>query len=88
MGLGREQMPIELMRDKNLDVMVCGEIVEWTLCAYVNDAKMLGLNKAMLVIGHERSEESGMKHMAQWLQPLVEGIPVSFIDAEEPFIYL
>lgn len=88
LGLGREQMPIELMRDKNLDVMVCGEIVEWTLCAYVNDAKMLGLNKAMLVIGHERSEEAGMKHMAEWLQPLVDGIPVSFIDAEEPFIYL
>lgn len=88
LGLGREQMPMELMRDKNLDVIVCGEIVEWTLCAYVNDARMLGLNKAMIVVGHERSEEWGMKYMAEWLKPLVNGIPVSFVDAKEPFVYL
>lgn len=88
LGLGREQMPMELMRDQNLDVMICGEILEWTLCAYVNDAVMLGMNKAMLVVGHERSEEWGMKHMAGWLQPLVGGTPVSFVDAKEPFQYL
>ncbi|MNW55089.1 hypothetical protein D3C74_327310 [compost metagenome] len=68
--------------------MICGEILEWTLCAYVNDAVMLGMNKAMLVVGHERSEEWGMKHMADWLQPLVGGTPVSFVDAKEPFQYL
>ncbi|MFC5407153.1 Nif3-like dinuclear metal center hexameric protein [Cohnella soli] len=88
LGLGREQMPMELMNDKNLDVMVCGEITEWTLCAYVNDAAMLGMNKAMLIIGHERSEEWGMKHMAGWLRPLVGDIAVAFVDAREPFRYL
>lgn len=88
LGLGREQMPMELMNEKNLDVMLCGEITEWTLCAYVNDAAMLGLKKAMIVIGHERSEEWGMKHMAEWLAPLVEGVPVSFVDAKEPFHYV
>ncbi|MHA6530054.1 Nif3-like dinuclear metal center hexameric protein [Paenibacillus sp. BAC0078] len=88
LGLGREQMPMELMRDKNLDVMVCGDITEWTLCAYVNDAAMLGMNKAMIVIGHERSEEWGMKYMAEWLKPLVSGLPVTFVDAKEPFVYL
>ncbi|GGH58789.1 hypothetical protein GCM10008014_31780 [Paenibacillus silvae] len=88
LGLGKESMPMELMREQNLDVMICGEITEWTLCAYVNDAAMLGLNKAMLIIGHERSEEWGMKHMADWLQPLVGEIPVHFLDAKEPFLYL
>lgn len=88
LGLGREQMPMELMRDQKLDALICGEILEWTLCAYVNDAVMLGMNKAMLVVGHERSEEWGMKHMSSWLRPLVEGIPVSFVDAKEPFRYL
>lgn len=88
LGLGREQMPMELMRNHNLDVMVCGEITEWTLCAYVNDATMLGMDKGMIVIGHERSEESGMKYMAEWLKPLVKNIPVTFIDAKEPFLYL
>lgn len=88
LGLGREQMPMELMRNHNLDVMVCGEITEWTLCAYVNDATMLGLNKGMIVVGHERSEEWGMKYMAEWLKPLVKDIPVTFIDTKEPFLYL
>ncbi|GIO15553.1 hypothetical protein J19TS2_51080 [Cohnella xylanilytica] len=37
--------------------MVCGDITEWTLCAYVNDASMLGMNKAMIVVWHERTEE-------------------------------
>lgn len=88
LGLGREQMPMELMQEKNLDVMVCGDITEWTLCAYINDAAMLGMNKAMIVIGHERSEEWGMKYMAEWLRPLVDGLPVTFVDAREPFVYL
>ncbi|MEG6534479.1 Nif3-like dinuclear metal center hexameric protein [Caldifermentibacillus hisashii] len=88
LGLGREQMPMELMQSKDLDVIVCGEITEWTLTAYVNDARMLGMNKGMIVIGHERSEEWGMKYMAEWLRPLVSGVPVTFLDTKEPFYYL
>jgi putative NIF3 family GTP cyclohydrolase 1 type 2 len=88
LGLGREEMPAELMNEQRLDVMVCGEITEWTLSAYVRDAAALGFNKAMIIIGHERSEGPGMKDLAGRLQPLLEGIPVRFIDAGEPFIYL
>lgn len=87
LGLGSEEMPMKVMHAKNIDVMVCGEITEWTLPAYVNDALMLGMNKALLIVGHERTEEWGMKHMAEWLQPLI-GLPVEFVDAEEPFMYL
>ena len=87
-GLGSEEMPMQVMRKNNIDVMVCGEIKEWTLCAYVNDAQMLGFKKALLIIGHERSEEWGMKHLAQCLQPLMPELPVTFIDAKEPFTYI
>jgi putative NIF3 family GTP cyclohydrolase 1 type 2 len=88
LGLGREEMPMELMRRMNLDVVVCGDITEWTLCSYVNDANQLGLNKAMIVAGHERTEEWGMKHMAKWLPRLVGDTPVTFVSAGEPFSYL
>lgn len=88
LGLGKEQMPMELMREGRLDAMICGEITEWTLCAYVNDAAMLGMKKAMLIVGHERTEEWGMKQMAEWLRPLAEGISVVFVDAREPFRYV
>ena len=88
LGLGNEKMPAELMNNQQLDVMVCGEITEWTLAAYVRDAAALGFNKAMIVVGHERSEEPGMKEMTKRLKPLLKNIPVHFADAGEPFTYL
>jgi putative NIF3 family GTP cyclohydrolase 1 type 2 len=88
LGLGKEEMPARLMNDQQLEVMICGEITEWTLSAYVRDAAALGFNKAMIIVGHERSEESGMKDLANRLQPLLGGIPVRFADAGEPFTYL
>jgi putative NIF3 family GTP cyclohydrolase 1 type 2 len=87
LGHGSEQSPMELMRSKDLDVLVCGEILEWTLCAYVRDAAQLGLNKAMIVLGHNRSEEVGVKHLPEWLAPLLPGVPVQFSEAGEPFTY-
>ena len=88
LGLGREEIPAKLMHDQQLDLMVCGEITEWTLSAYVSDAAALGFNKAMIIVGHERSEEPGMKDLAKRLQPRLGDIPVRFLDAGEPFIYL
>ncbi len=88
LGLGQEEMPARLMNEQQLDTMICGEITEWTLSAYVRDAAALGFNKAMIIVGHERSEESGMKELANRLQHLLGGIPVRFADAGEPFLYL
>lgn len=88
LGFGTEQMPMEFMRDHSLDAVVCGEILEWTLCAYVRDAAQLGLNKALIVLGHNRSEEVGMKHLPEWLVRLLPGVPVQFSEAGEPFTYV
>lgn len=88
LGLGTEQMPMRYMRLRNADVLICGDITEWTLPAYVRDASQLGFNRAILVLGHERSEEPGMKHLGDWLMDIVNGTPVVFLDAEEPFTYL
>ena len=88
LGLGTENLPMIYMKERNIDVCVCGDITEWTLSAYVRDASQLGMNKAMIVIGHERSEECGMKHLPSWLKSITGDIPVTFIDAKEPFTYL
>lgn len=88
LGLGTENMPMRLMRKMQLDIVVCGDILGWTLPAYVWDAYQLGQNKGLLVLGHERSEEVGMKYLGEWMQPFMRGIPVVFIDSREPFIYL
>jgi putative NIF3 family GTP cyclohydrolase 1 type 2 len=87
LGLGSEHMPMELMRNENLDLIVCGEILEWTLCAYVRDAAQLGFKKSLIIAGHNRTEEVGMKHLPEWLTELMPDIPVHFIESGEPFTY-
>jgi len=88
LGIGTEYMPMRYMRLRELDVLICGDITEWTLPAYVRDAYQLGLPRAILVLGHERSEEAGMKWLGDWLNDIVNGTPVVFIDAKEPFLYV
>ncbi|MDE7313136.1 MAG: Nif3-like dinuclear metal center hexameric protein [Eubacterium sp.] len=88
LGLGREEAPMIQMFREHIDVAVCGDITEWTLSAYVRDAAMMGMDKGMLVLGHERSEEWGMKYLPKWLESVSDGIPSVFLDAGEPFIYL
>lgn len=88
LGLGDELMPAKFMMEKNLDVLVCGEITEWTSCSYVRDAAQLGLNKAMIILGHEVTEEPGMKHLPEWLQPILPELEICFIKAGEPIVYL
>lgn len=88
LGLGTESMPMEWMRAAKPDVILCGEVTEWTLPAYVRDAYQMGMAKAILILGHERSEEWGMKHLPEWMRSVTGDIPVEFIDAGEPFQYL
>jgi putative NIF3 family GTP cyclohydrolase 1 type 2 len=88
LGIFSEYHPMQIMRNRELDVIVCGEILEWRLPAYVRDAFQLGISKAILVLGHERSEEPGMKHLVEWMSDVTGEIPVVFIDSEEPFTYL
>lgn len=88
LGLGVEHMPMEWMREAKLDVLLCGEVTEWTLPAYVRDAYQLGMAKGILILGHERSEEWGMKHLPAWMRSITGDIPVVFIDAGEPFQYM
>ena len=87
LGLGSEHMPMDWMREAKLDVILCGEVTEWTLPAYVRDAYQLGMAKSILILGHERSEEWGMKHLPAWLRSITGDTPVFFVDAGEPFQY-
>ncbi len=88
LGLGSEHMPMEFMKNNNLDCLICGDITEWTIPAYVRDAAYLGFNKSLIIVGHERTEEAGMKHLVEWMKPLLGNTPVQFIDSREPFSYL
>lgn len=88
LGFGRmPELPLRLLQKKSLDVLVCGEIMELLLGTYMADAAALGAPGGMIVLGHERSEEWGMRAMHAWLAKELS-VPVAFVDAKEPFYYL
>lgn len=89
LGLGTEQMPMQAMEQYDAQVMLTGDITEWTTCAYIRDAAQMGMPRAMLKMGHNRSEEGGMEFMPQWLPALIDNAAwVKFVEAGEPFTYL
>ena len=61
--------------------------MELLLGTYMADAAALGAPGGMIVLGHERSEEWGMRAMHAWLAKELS-VPVAFVDAKEPFYYL
>ncbi|WP_017470895.1 Nif3-like dinuclear metal center hexameric protein [Amphibacillus jilinensis] len=87
LGLGDERNPMKLVQANHLDTVICGDITEWTLSAYIRDASMLGINKNMIILGHEKSEEIGMKNIVPWMKKHLPNLEISFIDSEEPFRY-
>jgi putative NIF3 family GTP cyclohydrolase 1 type 2 len=82
---GQEQLRT-LVRSR-ADLIVVGETREWELPEYVRDARALGRQVSLIVLGHAFSEEPGMNWLTQWLQPKVPGIRISHIESGEPFTW-
>ncbi|MGB8451031.1 MAG: Nif3-like dinuclear metal center hexameric protein [Anaerocolumna sp.] len=87
LGLGDESMPSKMISRKDIDTLVCGEIIEWTTLAFIRDAVMQGKNKAVIVLGHNRTEEAGMKHLPDWLKKVLPGYDIEFIASGDPVEY-
>jgi putative NIF3 family GTP cyclohydrolase 1 type 2 len=69
----------------DVDVLVIGEAREWELVEYAQDTIKSGQKKALIVLGHVVSEQSGMKYCAEWLRGFVKEMPIEFVAAAEPF---
>jgi putative NIF3 family GTP cyclohydrolase 1 type 2 len=76
---------LQALRRDDVEVLVIGEAHEWETVEYVADAAAEGRRKALIVIGHIPSEQAGMQDFGRWLEPLVKGIPVTFVPATDPF---
>ncbi len=76
---------VKVLERDDVQVLVAGESREWETVPYVQDAAAEGRHKALILLGHEVSEEAGMQYCAEWLKTIVPGIPITFIRAGEPF---
>jgi putative NIF3 family GTP cyclohydrolase 1 type 2 len=68
-----------------VEVLVVGETREWEVVEFIQDCITAGQKKALIVIGHVLSEQSGMKLCAEWLSGFIKEAPLKFIAAPEPF---
>lgn len=76
---------VPFISQSGVDVLIIGETHEWELVEYVQDMISSGQKKALIVLGHVVSEQSGMKFCADWLKGFVTEVPIEFIAAAEPF---
>jgi putative NIF3 family GTP cyclohydrolase 1 type 2 len=84
-GASGSARQIKALEQDNVQLLVAGEAQEWETVPYVQDAAAEGRPKALILLGHEVSEEAGMQECAHWIQTLFPKMPVAFIPAGEPF---
>jgi putative NIF3 family GTP cyclohydrolase 1 type 2 len=75
---------VQVLGIPEVEVLLCGEAPEWQTAEYVRDALAFDQNKALIVLGHEPSEEAGMAYLAEWLKARFTDVPVTHVPAGEP----
>lgn len=81
-GGQEDQDCIREIEEKDYDVVIPLETVDWTIIEYLMDSESLGRPRAMLNAGHFNLEEPGMEMMAHWVGEAVEyKVPVKFLQS-------
>ncbi|MCL2057870.1 MAG: Nif3-like dinuclear metal center hexameric protein [Oscillospiraceae bacterium] len=84
-----EERATTFANDKDIDVLIPGELIDWTTASYMRDAGQLGKNKAILHIGHMSMEELGMKWAVNWIGDLISHeLPVTFVRSADMYQYV
>lgn len=80
-GAAGLEAQVAALEQKDVDLLIAGEASEWETVEYARDAVAQGRHKALILIGHEPSEEPGMIEAAKQIQQLFPGIKVEHIAA-------
>jgi len=84
-GAAGEETQVKALERDDVEVLLVGEIPEWETILYARDAQQQGRKKALILLGHVTSEESGMDYCAKWLKPFFPGLPIQYLPAGEPY---
>ena len=75
--------------ETTVDVIMPGEVIDWTVLSYVRDALELGKCRAVINPGHFNWEELGMKYAADWLGELLQGeVPVRYVPSGDMYRFI
>lgn len=75
------------LRNPESQIVIVGETCEWRNCEYVRDAAQLGIEKAMLILGHAGSERDGMIYTAEILSDMFPETEVKYFEGGETYTY-
>ncbi len=81
-GLTRQ---VQMLENPEVQVLVVGESTEWEAIPYARDAAAEGRAKALILLGHDASEETGMRYCAEWLHGVLPGMRIDFLPSGEAF---
>lgn len=84
-GAWGEETVMSELRKPDIDMVLCGEITEYSVCEYVRDAGQLGFKKTLLLLGHMGSEKSGMEYICEYLADTIDEIEFKYIDCREVY---
>ncbi|WP_152392813.1 Nif3-like dinuclear metal center hexameric protein [Paenibacillus guangzhouensis] len=70
---------IQYLESRNIDLLIVGETNEWETNEYVRDATDMGLSKALIIMGHQNSEEAGMLTVVEMVREALPDLQVDFI---------
>lgn len=78
------------MEQSGVELIIPGEIIEWTVIAYIRDAIEMGRRMGCLNIGHYNLEELGMKDFADRIREQLgsDAPKVLYIPTQDGFSYL
>jgi putative NIF3 family GTP cyclohydrolase 1 type 2 len=81
-GFVKETSALEM---NDVQVLIAGETREWETVEYVVDAVTEGKPKALIILSHIPSEQSGMEECTRWLKTFVSEVPIEFVPTRDPF---
>ena len=80
-GASGARSHIKYLSSPDIDLVIVGETNEWETNEYVRDAADMGLAKALIITGHQKSEEAGMLTVVEMLQEAFPEVNVAFIES-------
>jgi putative NIF3 family GTP cyclohydrolase 1 type 2 len=83
-GAAGLQTQVTALRPQEIELLIAGEASEWETVEYVRDASAQGRHKALILLGHEVSEEPGMEKCTQDLRAVFPNMKVEHIPADNP----
>lgn len=75
------------LKSDSCELLISGEVCEWSLCEYVRDASELGFTKAVFALGHAGSERDGMSCLAEQIKVQFPDVDVRYFECGEVYSY-